>query len=133
MINLHKRNLNINRLFKDSHYMSDIQVYFARKYAGLDFNSSENNYRYELLNPITIKGVYVRTISLESLVWKEYGLKEVGSKEILCDKRHKNLLETCSKITIDGDEYEVFKEGLGNRVLIQDRPFGMIRAILMRK
>lgn len=133
MINLHKRNPMIRKLFKDSHYTSQVQVYFAQKYAGNDFNARENNYRWRNLNPLTIKEAYIRELSSEALVWKQYGLKEIGAKEILCDKRYKNWLEICNKITIQGEDYSVFKEGTGNRVLIQERPFNMIRVILQKK
>ena len=71
-------------------------------------------------------------ISPESLVWKQYGLQNIGSKEILCEDKYENYFRNCSKIVIDGVEYQIFKEGVGNRAIIQKRPFQTMRCVIQR-
>src|SRR4030042_2693044 len=78
----------------------------------------EKNYTFADLNPKTIKA-YVTEISPEALVWKSYGLKEMGAKEIICEDRYAEWFKLCNKVEIDGDQYEVFKEGNANRAIIQ--------------
>jgi len=107
-------------------------LYFSSKYAGDDFDPEEANYTYTELNPITIYGV-VREISSEALVWKQYGLKETGAVEIITDVKHKVKFEGCTKIKIDSEEYQVYREGTGGRALIQARPAKLMRVILQRK
>ena len=65
----------------------------STKTAGDDFDPFEKNYTYSTLNPKVITG-YVRDIQPEALVWKEYGLSQVGAKEVLCDKKYRNWFET---------------------------------------
>ena len=104
----------------------------SKKSAGDDYDSYEKNYIYSNLNPITING-YVSEISAEALVWKQYGLKEIGAKEVICEERYINYFRLANKIEIDGDEYEVFKDGVGGRVMIQKRPYHTYRVILQKK
>ena len=109
-----------------------IYIWFAVKSAGSDFDPAEKNYEYTDLNAHVIKG-YVQMISPEKLVWKQYGLQEIGAIEVLCEAKYKDWFKKCSKIEVDGNEYAVFKIGSGNRVLIQDRPGNIIRVVLERK
>jgi len=119
-------------LLKHSNYTTKVKIYFAIPVAGDDYDSYEQNYTYSNLNPITIKA-YVSQISPEALVWKQYGLKEIGAVEIITEKRYKNYFEKCNKIEIDDEEYEVFKEAVGNRSIISERPYNLIRVILNKK
>ena len=103
----------------------------SSKAAGDDFDTYEKNYTFTNLNPITIKA-YVRELSPEALVYKSYGLHEMGAIEILCDSRFKNAFENCNKVVVDNIVYQVFKEGTGNRTIIQTRPYNIIRVVLSR-
>jgi len=127
-----KKIININKLLKHSDYCKKVKIYFATKTAGDDYDPYEQNYTYSNLNPITIKA-YVSQISPEALVWKQYGLKEIGAVEIITEKRYKNYFEKCNKVEIDDEEYEVFKEAVGNRSIISERPFNLIRIVLQKK
>jgi hypothetical protein len=109
-----------------------ILIYPAVKQVGDDFDPYEKNYEYIDMNPYTLKG-YVSMISPEALVWKQYGLQEMGAIEILCEAKYKNWFKIANKVIVNGDEYSVFKTGSNNRVLIQDRPYNNIRVILQRK
>jgi len=109
-----------------------ILIYPAVKQVGDDFDPFERNYEYVDMNPYTLKG-YVSMISPEALVWKQYGLQEMGAIEILCEAKYKNWFKVANKVIVNGEEYSVFKTGTNNRVLIQDRPYNNIRVILQRK
>lgn len=122
----------LNRLIEHSEYTTKLKIYFSTKTYGDDYDPEEDNYTYTNLNPLTIKG-YVTEISAESLVWKPYGLKEFGAKEVICKSQYANWFRIANKIEIDGDEYEVFKEGVGNRAIIQKRPFNLIKVVLQKR
>lgn len=109
-----------------------ISLYFGYTTYGDDYDQYEKNTIDAKLNPKIIKA-YVRDISPEALVYKQYGLHEQGAKEIICDARFKGWFEKCAKITINSKEYQVFKEGAGQRAIITERPFDMIRVVLSRR
>lgn len=109
-----------------------IFIYFATLVAGDDFDPFEKNFTRENLNPKVIRG-YVREISAQSLIFKEYGLHEMGAVEILVDEKFKDWFENAARIVIDDEEYQPFTAGVGNRSTIQKRPLNLIRVILQRK
>ena len=127
-----KKLFSLQKLLENSRYTTKIKIFFSTKAAGEGYDSYEDNYTFTNLNPLTIKA-YVTEISSEALVWKAYGLKEIGAKEIICKSQYTNWFKMANKVEIDGDEYEVFKEGVGNRANIQKRPFNFIRVILQKK
>jgi hypothetical protein len=131
-MNIFKKNQDVVDLIRNSEYNTKIYIYFSTKTAGSDYDGEELNYTYTNLNPITIRAI-VTDISPEALVWKQYGLQEIGAKEVICEDKYSEWFKKCNKIVIDGDEYSVYKESLGNRVIIQKRPFRLIRIILQRK
>jgi len=122
----------INNLLQNKDFATKIEIYMSTKAYGDDYDPYEKNFTYSNLNPLTIKG-YVSEISPEALVWKTYGLKEMGAKEIICESRYAQWFRDANKIKISGDEYEVFKEGVGNRAIIQARPYNLIRVMLQKK
>jgi len=118
-------------IFKNNEISSKIFLYFASKMAGDDYDPYEKK-KVELnLNPIAIKG-YVRDINPEALVWKQYGLSNIGAKEVICDAKYDSYFRSCKKIVIDKIEYQVFKEGAGNKAIIQQRPFQTMRVVISR-
>lgn len=131
MFNIKKRNKDISGLLEDANFSTKIKIYFAFKNAGSDFDPYEKNYTLTDLNPITIRG-YVREIKTESLVWSQYGLSEIGAKEILVDSKYVQWFRDAARIEIDGDNFQVYKEGVGNRVLIELRPCQIARIILKK-
>jgi len=118
-------------IFKDNSVSSKIYIYFASQQAGDDYDPFEKRLTATNLNPIVIKG-YIREINPEALVWKQYGLANIGAKEILCDDKYESYFRNCQKIVIDNIEYQVFKEGVGNKSIIQKRPFQTMRVIVAR-
>ena len=132
MINIKKSHSQINKLLENSNFTTKVKVFFSYRSYGDDYDPYEANATDAKLNPKTLKA-YVTDISPQALVYKQYGLHEIGAKEILCKDRYKNWFKKCSKITIDGDEYQVFKEGAGQRMIMTDRPFKLIRIIVSRR
>ena len=127
-----KKLTEINKLLKHSDYSTKVKIYMSYRTAGDDFDPYEANYEYKNLNPITIKA-FVTQISPSALVYKQYGLKEIGAVEIITEEKYKNLFEKCNKIEINGEEYEVYKEAVGNRSIITERPFNLIRVVLQKR
>lgn len=122
----------INRLLKDKDLTTKVLVYFSTKTYGEGYDTYEDNYTYTNLNPLSLKA-YVTEISSEALVWKQYGLKEMGAKELICESKYAGWFRSANKIEIGGDEYEIYKEGVGNRIMIQTRPYNLIRVVLQKK
>ncbi len=121
----------ISQLFKHSGFSTKVTIYFSTKSAGEYFDPYEQNYTYTNLNPLTIRG-YVSEVTPEALIYKQYGLQNMGAKEILCDSKYKSYFELSNKVTIDGDNYTVFKEGTGNKTLIANRTKKIIRVVITR-
>lgn len=121
----------IQDLISDSEFSTKVLLFFATKSTEADFTPQEGNYVYTNLNPLTIRA-YVRDISPEALVWKQYGLSNTGSKEIVTKAKYADWFKNCNKVEIDGDEYAVWKEAAGNRAIIEKRPFNTIRVILQK-
>lgn len=122
----------IHNLLKSTKLTKKVKLYFHTLTAGEDFDPEERNYTETHLNPIAIRGI-VTQVSPEALVWKQYGLAETGAVEIITDSVHLNKFKICSKVVVDSDEYQVFKEGTGGKALIQERSGNLIRVILQRK
>ena len=120
------------RLLKDPNYRTKIKIYFSTKSAGEDYDPYEARYTYSNLNPITITG-YVRELTSEQAYWKQYGIHQSGTLEVLCEEKYRNYFENANKIEVNSIEYQVFKSGTGGRTAITKRPFKIIRVILSRK
>ena len=104
----------------------------SRQTVGDDFDSYEKNYTDVNLQPISIKG-YVHDIKPEALVWKQYGLTEVGAKEVICEDKYVEYFRKANKITIDGDDFCAYKDGMPKSALITKRPFKLIKVVLFKK
>lgn len=119
-------------LTKRDDLLTKVYFYFSTKYAGEDYDPYEKNWSYGNLNPQTAK-MYVREIDAESLVWRQMGTQETGAVEIICEERYKNWFLLANKIVINSDEYEVYKDATGSRLMIQKRPFKTIKVVLRKK
>jgi hypothetical protein len=130
-MNINIRNPELNKILKDRNFTTKIYLYMATKSAGVDFDPEEKNYTYTLQNPHVVKA-YIRDIRGEALVWKQYGLAETGSKEAIVEYKYVEWFRLAHKIVIDNDEFQVYKENVGNRMLIEKRPFALARIILQK-
>jgi len=131
MSNRNKRIPFISKILKHSDFATPIQISFSTKTAGAGYDPYEDNYTYTSLNPISIKG-YVNEVSPQALVYKMYGLQNMGAKEIICDAKYKNHFTLANKIEIDGDNYTVFKEGTGGKTLISNLTKKLIKVVVTR-
>jgi hypothetical protein len=131
MINIHKKNKFISDLLSHSYIATKINVYFAQKQIGEDFDSEEQNYTYTNLNSHTIRG-YVREVDSTKLIYKQYGLSEQGLVEILVEDKYEDYFRNCNRIVIDSKDYSIFREATGKRALITKRPFRLLRVVLRK-
>ena len=119
------------KLLVDSEFATKIYIYMSSKVAGDDFDPYENNYTFSNLNPIVIKA-YVREITPEALVYRQFGLDQIGALEIITEAKYKTIFENCNKIVVNGDNYIVFKEGTGKSVITK-RPGNLLHVVITRK
>lgn len=129
MININKRNKLFQKLLRDYRVCTKIELYFSSRSCGDDYDPYEKSYTFSNLAPLTIKG-YITDIRPESLAWKQYGLSEVGAKEVITENKYASWFRKCNKVKIDSDEYQVYKESQGNRVLITELPFKLVKIVL---
>lgn len=131
MLNIHKRSKYISDLLNHSYISTKISIFFATKSTDDSYDPEEKNYVYTNLNPHTICG-YVREVDETKLVYKQYGLSETGVVEILVEDKYEDWFRNCNKITINGHDYNVFRESVGQRALITLRPLKLMRVVLKR-
>jgi hypothetical protein len=98
--------VNLFGLLKNEGKLSKVLVYSAKDTVDDPYEKTTTK---TFLNPITIDAL-VRDITPESLVWKYFGQTPMGSKEIICEKRHIDTLKTADKIKIGTDYYSVRKD-----------------------
>lgn len=61
------------------------------------------------LNPMAIRALVI-PINFDALRWKYTGKVEVGSIQIICDKRHETILKLAGKIKIEDIYYRVYRD-----------------------
>ena len=127
-----KRLRDAQYLIRHTEFSTKIKIFFSTKIAGDAFDPYEENYTHTTLNPQTIRG-YVTDISPEALIFKEYGLHNIGAVECLVEDRYENWFENAEKIEINDVTYQVFRHGTGSKSILQKRPFKLLRVILQRK
>lgn len=126
-----KKLFNFNTILRDQNLNTPIQIFMSTLTAGQDYDGFANNYTATNLNPITIYG-YVRDLAPETAFWKQYGLYQAGMKEIICEGQYEQYFKLANKIIINGDQYEVFKEGTGNKTMVTKRPGQLLRVVISR-
>jgi hypothetical protein len=126
-----KKLVEFNKILRDNQLGSKVWIYMSTKTTDEMYDPYEKNYTVVNLNPVAVPG-YVRSVSPEALVYKQYGLAEMGAVELLCEARYKHYFTLSNRVVIDGNDYQVYREGTGNRTIIQDRPHQMIRVILTK-
>ena len=126
-----KKFFNFNSVLRDQQINTPIQIFMSTLIAGEDYDSFANNYTSTNLNPITIYG-YVREISPETAFWKQYGMYQTGMVEIICQKLYEQYFTLANRVVIGGVDYQVYKEGTGNKTMITERPGQLLRVVLTR-
>jgi len=123
---------SLHELIKDKEYTTNVQLSFATQTAGPDFDPETNNYTLTNLNPITIRAI-IRQISPSSLVWKQYGLNQIGAVEIITDSKYKDWFEKANRIAIHNQDYTLFREATGGRAVILDLANNLIKVTLNKR
>ena len=98
-------NINLFELLRDEGKLITIWLYPAKESV---VDPYEKNKTLSFLNPISIKGL-VQQLSQESLRWKFIGKIEEGSRQIICEKKYKNLFKIADKIKIGEDYFTTHK------------------------
>lgn len=99
-----------------------------------DFDPFRNTgYVQKNQNPLPVK-VLTKTVSPNSLVFKEIGLTEAGAIQIILHDRDVELIKNSEKIIIENREYYVFNNVVGNKLQIFDTDYSKYaKIILFRK
>lgn len=127
-----KRVSELHNLLKHSEFSKKVQIIFATVTTGDDYDPEYKNFTKTNLSPLTVRAV-VRQISPEALVWKQYGLSNIGALELLTEKRYKTWFENAAELIIDEVKYVVFKDGTGSKAIIQERFNDIIRVVINKR
>ena len=100
------KRIEIFRLLKQEEKLTKVLIYCAKETVDDPYEKTTTK---SFLNPITIDAL-VRDITPESLVWRYFGQILMGSKELICEKKHLNTLKSADKIKIGDSYYKVRKD-----------------------
>lgn len=92
----------------------------------------DEGYSITRRNPIHIKA-WVRNPSPTGKLLQAIGTVPTGTKEIIVFKKDINTLKISEKIVIDGVNYHVFNDALGNRFTVLERIYDLVRVVIFRK
>jgi hypothetical protein len=104
-----KENINIFELFKNQNKLTKIIIYPVILVENDPYEHTMNS---TLLNPVCVKGL-VRDISMGKAIWELAGIRDIGTKELIVERRYKDLFKNSGKITINDDEYLTYKDAAG--------------------
>ena len=116
-----------------------ITIYFAIKTDEEGYDPYENNLTRINLNPKTIRG-YIHAVTPQQLIYKQYGLSNIGAVEIISDDKYMNWFKTANRIVINDIDYKCLV--VGNAAgsdsnpkgsLVTQRAFKMAKIVLVRK
>ena len=138
MINKFKHIRQFENLMTKDYTAEKVTLYFAVETAGEGYDPYEGNTIPTNLNAHTIKG-YIHHITPEQLIYKQYGLSNMGALEIIVDDKYYNWFKIANKITVDGVDYRVMREGNADGTpsnprgtVVAKRAFKMVRLVLVR-
>ena len=94
----------MDNLFKES--SQKILIYMS---VSTVLDPFDKNTKEVVLNSLPIDAI-VTDIAGESMSWKTGGIITSDSKEIICEKKHKNLIKLSYKIEIEGEEFIGYKK-----------------------
>jgi len=139
MINKFKHIKEFNHLMLKDYTAEKITVYMATELAEDGYDPYEHNTISSNLNPKTIRG-YIHDITPEQLIYKQYGLDNVGAVEIVVDEKYYEWFKIANKITVRDIEYKVMREGNAagtpsnpKGTVVAKRAFKMVRLVLVRR
>jgi hypothetical protein len=129
--NLHIR--EFETLMLKDYTATKITIYFATKVAEEGYDPYEDNLSTSNLNPKTIRG-YIHPVTPQQLIYKQYGLSNIGAVEIICDEKFLDWFKTANKIVIDSIDYKTLAVGNAETKgsLVTKRAFKMGKIVLIR-
>ncbi len=83
-------------------------------------------------NPLTVK-VLTQIITPNSLIFREMGLTEAGSLQIILADNDVELFKNSEKITIDNNDFYVYKDAVGGKVQILPTQFAKFSKIVLSR
>ncbi len=92
--------LKMNKLFKEQ--SQTVRIFMTRE---IITDPYEKNVEVLELSPLPLKAI-VSDIGFNQITWKMPGIITDKAKEIIIQKKHRDLLESSYKIQIDNDYYE---------------------------
>ena len=138
MLNKFKHIRQFEDLMDKDFTAEKITLYFAMETALEGYDPYEHNTTPSNLNPKTIRG-YIHHITPEQLIYKQYGLSNMGALEIVVDSKYYDWFKIANKITIDSIDYRVMREGNADGTpsnprgtVVAKRAFKMVRLVLVR-
>ena len=134
MFNKNLRIREFENLMLKDYTATKIQLYFAVEIAEDGYDPFETNLTPSNLNPKTIRG-YLHNVTPEQLVYKQYGLSNIGAMEIVVDEKYYNWFKIANKIKIEDIDYRVLRKGNADGSkgdVIAKRVFKMVRIVLVR-
>ena len=138
MINKFRHIREFEHLMLKDYTAEKVTLYFAVETALEGYDPYEHNTIPSNLNPKTIRG-YIHNITPEQLIYKQYGLSNVGAVEIVVDEKYYNWFKLANKITVAGIDYLVMREGNAagtpsnpKGTVVAKRAFKMVRLVLVR-
>ncbi len=94
--------------------------------------SRDTGYVQKNQNPLPVK-ILKKTISGNSLVFREMGLTEAGALQIILQDRDIELFKNSEKITIDKVDYYVFRDAVGGKIQIFPTQFTKFSKIILSR
>jgi len=134
--NLHIK--DFETLMLKDYTATKIMIYFATKTDEDGYDPYEGNLTSTKLNPKTIRG-YIHAVTPQQLIYKQYGLSNIGAVEIICDEKYMNWFKKAHKIVINNIDYKTLV--VGNAAgsdsnpkgsLVTKRAFKMAKIVLVR-
>lgn len=130
------KNIN-NNIFDEvfKKHGKKIQVFLRlSSVKGPNFDKFRNTgYTKVIQNPNFIQAM-IRTISANSLIYRELGLTESGAVEVIIRNSDVNFIKLSNRIVINSNEYYVYNDAVGNRLQIFPvENFDYSKIIIFRK
>ena len=117
----------MDKLFNET--ATNIRIYIGTETI---LDPIEKNVETTLINPIPIKAI-VTELSPAKAQWVMVGITSEKTKQIICKKIHRPLIEQSRKITVQGDSSEYYGYKVNGRLSITEEGGDYIRCYIYVK
>lgn len=90
----------------------------------------DTGFEQSVQNPLPVK-VLTKPVTPGSLVHRQMGLAKAGATQIILQDKDVELIKNSEKIEIDGIEYYVFDDAVGNKFQIFSTQFAKFSKIVL--